>query len=284
MEMAKKPQKGDWKTNMLPTDDSGRIIVSSEEQIARAITNHEKRLNHLERLENPTAGSCSVWNPLCPPASANVNDDEFTTDLAAWTTWNPGALAHVLSIEDWGFQMYQPTQGGGDIWSGMFKLAPTFPCSIWSRIDVNGGYGNFLHAGLILGQDLTANPGTSDFVSIEYRSDATYSYFISVQKWNQYNAWAGITYLSYTISNVRGIGSAHYVRLRMASATACAVDMSKDGILFHPLGSFTVPFTTAEVGYAMNNRGTGVDAQMVSPFFRVGALGDLFSVPEGARS
>ena len=227
----------------------------------------------------------SQWMADAPPSSANAKDDEFTGALSGWTTWNPGSLAFTATTDNNRLVLRRTTSGQS--YSGIFKAAPTAPSgdysySIWTKVSWICDKDSYPAVGLLLGEDLTNNPGTSAFRTLVL-VDIT-DLKIEVLSWAKFDSYGGTQYQKSVFQPFV------YLRARVnynsgATTTTINYDWSADGIGWEFIGGITtgVGIQYNEIGLAIdNNNVSSTDLRGYFEFFRVQSSNDFFAPCSGS--
>lgn len=206
-----------------------------------------------------------IWMADYPPSSASAYDDEFddsSVDTGLWTDFDPGSKM-TASESDYGLSMVSTTNAG-DCIAGIFQAVPANNWAAWTRVSLSALRANYSSAGILLGQDMAANPNTSDLINLGlgYASGAN---TFDVLRWNAYNSWAAtLVQISDAV-----IATGMYLRVRKASTTY-GFDVSMNGSSWLQIyTSSSLAFTPAQVGLYVNNNNTGADVRAVFQFFRM---------------
>ena len=228
----------------------------------------------------------SQWMADAPPSSANAKDDEFTSaSLSGWTTWNPGSLAFTATTDNNRLVLRRTTSGQS--YSGIFKAAPTAPSgdysySIWTKVSWICDKDSYPAVGLLLGEDLTNNPGTSAFRTLVL-VDIT-DLKIEVLSWAKFDSYVGTQYQKSVFQPFV------YLRARVnynsgATTTTINYDWSADGIGWEFIGGITTAagIQYNEIGLAIdNNNVSSTDLRGYFEFFRVQSSNDFFAPCSGS--
>ena len=223
-----------------------------------------------------------IWMADYPPASADDKDDEFD-DSSLSGSWTELDNDNNMTPSEgaYGLSLLQATRTSTSI-SGVFRAAQSGDFAIWTHLSVLGktvgaGYPSF---GLMLGQDLTNNPTTSDIVTfgLQLRNGVSHYLFAALYtKFDTYSALYG------TALDDGAITTGIYLRIRQATTTLL-FDWSTNGISWIQFASNARPFTPAEFGIYVDNYKSGVDMRIAGKFFRcVDGTPALTDVMQGKR-
>jgi hypothetical protein len=228
-----------------------------------------------------------IWMADYPPDSPSAYDDEFADssfDTGKWTEWD---VSNKLTVVEGASGLnLTMSQTAGENWSGVFQAAPSSGSSytIWSKVSVSGYYGlGAVYAGILLGQDLTNNPSTSDVVFLAG----------GINQWttgnghhirsSQYTAYNG-TPTEYGAGLADSFMATHYYLRLRRSGTTLYFDFSTDGIGWQQLVSTAEPFTPAQIGIACCAGYGTYDCKYTVGFFRcVVGTPALADVMQGKR-
>ena len=223
------------------------------------------------------SASLGIWMPDAPPSSASAYDDEFNDssfNSSLWTDFDqPGNM--TISESAHGLSMVQ-TPASGNNNAGIWQAIPSGDWAIWTCVSLLHTGANYGVAGIMLGQDLSANPSTSDLITHQITSQGPGLY---TQRWNAYNSWNA------NLENSTIVTNTMYLRVRKASSTY-SFDYSMNGIAWWQLySSASLPFTPAQFGVFVNNaESSGSTLRAVFRFFRyVAGTPAVTDVMEGNR-
>lgn len=199
-----------------------------------------------------------TWDPDAPKASPHSLDDNANGGAldGQWTLWDPGTILTTVAGSR-GYDL-RATGNGGQRWAGYYTAVPAggeFQFSAKVGLEAPGGTSAVLRASLLVGQDLTNNPGTSDFRDIGLGCTSA-GYQTNGASWTQYNG-AG------TATAAQAVAHHAWFRLR-CNGTLCESDFSTDGFTWYRLHTLTLAFTPAELGFAI---GTNTNAIAVRGLF-----------------
>lgn len=217
---------------------------------------------------NPGGGGfgLSVWSADNPPSSPSTDDDEFAdSSLAgAWTAWDVGSKNTVTEVA-YGLNMSYVAANGSYNVAGIYKALAAGDFSIMTKVSVLVSPASYFFGGLLLGQDLTNNPGTSDVITFGiYQGAAPANYVIQADRWTQYNG----SPTSQASQAVTYPFSSLYLRIRRIS-TNLNYDYSIDGISFVTLGSVAQGFTAVEYGLCVNGNNNKTSTGIFQFFRRI---------------
>ena len=214
----------------------------------------------------------NVFQPNFAPSSANAKDNNFTSSIADFTDFDPGALM-TLSLETYGMKQLYAAGAAYKI-AGAFKTVPASgDWAVMTQVSIEGELANYFSAGIMLGQDLTNNPTTSDIYTFHLWRGSGSGTIIQLDKWTDYQTLSA-TAQSLAINNaLNGV----CLRLRYETATTKVYpEFSTDnGISWAYLGaSTTLTFTPAEVGLSCAGNNSKTSAG-VWQYFRIVANNTL---------
>lgn len=221
----------------------------------------------------------NIWLPDYPPASASAYDDEFSDgSLSGWTEFDPDS---ILTVSEGDAGLKLTTTGATWGYANVYKAIPAASdFAIWTKVGVHALAVQYFDAGLFIAQDLSANPTTADFISINWRyGDSALKIFAGY--WSAYNTGV-ITPIASATDAV--IPTDLYLRLRWINSSHTTIaDYSTDGVGWQQLYSNTSLTSPAYFGVGMSNY-TGATRSADFAFFRcVVATPALTDVMSGRR-
>lgn len=227
----------------------------------------------------------NMWMADAPPDSANSKDDEFDGDLSTWNYWNPAGVATSSYIESDRLIIKRTTSGQS--YSGLYQVAPTqlggvdYEYSFWTRVSWGNKEANYPAVGLIIAQDIAANPSTSPFKSFVLVDIGDMR--LEVLNWNRYNSYSGTPYQKAVYQQ------SVYLRIRVtysnsSNLTTMYFDHSSDGIGWEYLGSLNESGHYLYFGVAIDNNNSSSPQQIgYWDFFRATNSSDFYQIMSGSR-
>lgn len=182
---------------------------------------------------DPIPGS-ALYPGFNPPSAPNALDDELTTlGLSGWTVWDVGGNfaipPEVLNVNR-GLRLECNDPGPAEL-QGIFKAAPAGDFTLWARVMGSSQSQNNSFVGLMVAEDLVANPATANIAVAVMLTDLANGPKCERNTLTAYNAF-NFGAASASIPNTS------WLRLRYVSATnAFASEYSADGILWMPAAS-----------------------------------------------
>lgn len=212
----------------------------------------------------------TLWTPDSAPSSPATEDDEFDTGSldAKWSELDNNSNLTV-SVEDYGLVLDQTPLGGDDI-AGIYQDAPGLTdYTVWAKVSDTWQFdGLFKLGGIMLAEDLDANPTTANIHTIRIAPDNTPN--IGSQRYNAYNSFNS------TIAqlNIGAFAQRWYIRARV-SGSDLEADFSLDGSSWFRIhASSAINFTPDKIGLFTMNRGAST-APTVVDWFRVTSSSDF---------
>jgi len=227
------------------------------------------------------------WDPTAPPATAGSLDDEFTSALSGWTTFDPGSTGMTTSITNQGLLLDQPVIAGDKI-AGVFKQFTTqsadYAYTFWSKWswlseDFTNYPGTFLWIG---GADVVSAPTTSKIWTLNLIREGNH-FYIDTQEFNNYSSFANST----PTAAVAVLGPTVFGRIRVSynlvsDTTTYSFDYSGDGIGWFKQKVRTISGHLSCIGVGMNNVGGTSKLHGTFEFFRSRDDADFFYIPSGS--
>jgi len=225
-----------------------------------------------------TAASGTVWMPDAP-GSGSLHDDEFkdgSFDTGLWTELDNGGTLTVSENANEGFLEFNvSTVAAPGEWSGVFQDAPTPDqgWTIYAKVSLtmrNGSASDEALVGLMVFEDVEANPTTSDMAGIFLRgSDIadTEVFEIVAETYTAYNSAASS---SQTWPNTRDWGpTGIYLRARYENTNnKIVVEWSTDGVGWFGGTDLNIGYDIAQIGLVIKKLG-GSTTQGRFQFFRL---------------
>jgi hypothetical protein len=228
------------------------------------------------------------YDPLITPEFPSTFDDEFDrgrfNDNGKWTLWDPDNRGIVQTYaHGWPNLLRTNTSGvtgGDDDWSGVYQAAPPTTGNSWS-VDAKVTmpaleWDGIISAGIMLGQNLSGAPTTSDFYSLVLRNNVASPDTRSVifRTHTDYTDGVGTTLgVEHTFSQAPA-----NVFLRLvwdAANTEVHGLFSFDGIDWRVINEDAANFTPAQIGIVSQNARTSASSQGAAvEFFRVVTSGN----------
>lgn len=222
------------------------------------------------------------YDPMITPEFPSPFDDEFEVgrfnDNGKWTFWDSDSRGIAQTYaHNWPGLLRTNTSGiagGDDDWSGVFQTAPN-TASSWSvdaKISMNSlEWDAVVSVGIMLGQNLSGAPTTSDFYSLVLRNNVAAPDTRSVifRTHTDYTDGVGTT-LGAEHSFAQAPGNV-FLRLTWQQSTTEVHGLfSFDGIDWRSINEDPANFTPAQIGILSQNARTATSAQGGSvEFFRV---------------
>lgn len=193
------------------------------------------------------SGGAQLYFPDLPPASANANDDEFSTGSlgAAWTEWDVGSQ-QTVAVGTYGLALTQ-TGTSGNSWAGVHRAVPAGDWSLVTRLSLAGIGDSFNGAAIILAEDIATNPSTGDIRTFGITYQTTNSLHLTIYRFSDYQTFSS-TALDTTLAGHEYL----YLRVRRATTTLF-YDYSTDGLNWVQAYTESEPFTVSRVGLAADN-------------------------------
>ena len=221
------------------------------------------------------------FSPFNAPPVANNGDDEFSDSSlsASWTEWDQGAIAAVSETAA-GLEMTSACLGSISL-HGIFKSAPASPYSIWSHVSYTHEEGTRASVGLLLGQDLSGSPATSDAYFADLTAIAGAPNSVRFLKTSDYTGAGAVVLAASTTTEVVGRTNSIFFRGRYANGSLY-IDYSFDGLGWTNFAASAISFVPAHVGLMAINQ-TGASMLARSVFFRVTAASAFSQIMMGNR-
>ncbi len=201
-----------------------------------------------------------LYAPDLPPSSPHANDDEFDDGAlgGAWTDWDVGGVM-AYTEGDYGAKL---THAGtaSDSFAGIFRTVAAGDFTLITKLSIGGIGNDFTAAGILLADDLTANPSTADFrfFGVVYRT--TNAHHVQIYTFTGYNTFAG------TLLDTEFLGAVSlYLRVRRVGTTLF-YDYSPDGIGWVQAYTETEAYTIVRAGLCTNGSGNAGGLPTVAYF------------------
>jgi len=225
------------------------------------------------------------WDPDAPPAVAGTYDDEFTSALAGWTTWDEGASSFTATVTENGLVLEQPTFAG-DKCAGIFKLFVTgtsdYSHTFWTKVnwiseDATDFPGVFI---FIAPETIITAPTTARIFTNSLMREG-WTFRIGSQLFNTYSSFNS------TVWNLAPTATTAYLRIRIdyasvGNTTTHSYDFSPNGVSWYKNTARTTIGHLAAVGVGMNNVRGSSKLNGVIEFFRSNSSADFFKIPSGS--
>jgi|WetSurSiteA1Bulk_404760.scaffolds.fasta_scaffold00434_18 hypothetical protein len=220
------------------------------------------------------ASIVKLWTPDAFIASPAAQSDHFDdASLAAkWTEWDPGGLLSISEADS--FAKLAITNNAAEKWSGMYQTCPAGDFTIIAKLNILHNAGaNYVLGALALFKEAIANPSTTDFYSYYTTSGANGAVGLTIQAWNQWDAFGGNTW------NPSGSywANPQYLRIRR-NGTTWYFDWSPDGLTWALGYSMAQAWAPDSFGIIGTNYNSGGAASVWSDWFSYEAA-DNFNPP-----
>jgi hypothetical protein len=202
------------------------------------------------------------WDPDAPAASPHSLDDDATSGSldGQWTLWDPGTILTTAATSR-GYSL-SATGNSGQRWAGYYVASPASEFQFSARVGLEapGGTTSAIRASILVGQDLTGSPGTSDFRDAGLGCVTT-GYQTNGGLWTAWNGSNSAT------SNQQSLQSC-WIRIR-CNGTAFECDASSNGLTWFRFGTHTLAFTPAEIGFGIGTLTSAIPVRGLFSHFRI---------------
>ena len=233
-----------------------------------------------------TGKTIDQWDALLPPDIPNVLNDEFTSSLAGWSTYNTGSTPFTSSVDTIRRRLIleQNDLSGNDVLAGLYKSAPTassgnYEYAVWTKTNLNT-------------TDASNNPGAGLFVAEDIAVSASANvYAIVLQSWGSvyrtsFQTWSSFNNVTDTTTKyVYNKGQFQRIRVSYASSgnqSTVGFDFSEDGIGWFELDSATYSGHLPYIGLVVNNDASTKQLRGQFDYFRVYDDATFSYVPSGS--
>ena len=225
------------------------------------------------------------WDPMAPPSSANSLDDEFTSALSGWQTWNPDSISLTTEINNGRLFLINATTGGGDANCGIYRQAPTassgdYEYTFWTHMSwLSEDQTNFPISHIFIAEDIDTNPSTAKIWTMGIIKEGNY-FRAAAQLWSDYNSWNGVNQEALHQPSA-------YLRIRASynsgtNTTTKNFEYSVDGVGWSNVITRTYTGHLPYIGIGCNNVGGSARLYGIYSFFRVYADNNFYYFPSGS--
>ena len=233
-----------------------------------------------------TGKTYDQWDAMLPPTTANSLDDEFTSSLAGWSTYNTGSTPFTSSVDTVRRRLIleQNDLSGNDVLAGLYKSAPTassgnYEYAVWTKTNLNT-------------TDASNNPGAGLFVAEDIAVSASANvYAIVLQSWGSvyrtsFQTWSSFNNVTDTTTKYV-YNKAQFQRIRVSYASSgnqstVGFDFSEDGVGWFELDSATYSGHLPYIGLVVNNDASTKQLRGQFDYFRVYDDSTFSYVPSGS--
>lgn len=216
----------------------------------------------------PPQAAIGMWNSAKIPDVPDDLDDEFPDGalLAGWVTWNPGGDFSIVGNDGYGGRF--ANDSAAFAWGGLHKALPS-DNHIEFAIHASLGSipeGISFNVGLLIGEDLVANPTTDDFYVNEILGDGGGFNRIALARFSDFNSFSA------TIQQINNWRMTHAYFLIQYDQTGGNNRMnayySSDGVEWSCyVENHTLTFNPQRIGFAVGSQANDVQASI--EFFRI---------------
>jgi len=244
------------------------------------LTGHQRyvRLCLEGKVPPPPGPFVNLWLPDAPPPVPSPYDDEFddaNLDLTKWTLWDPAAN-HTIQENEHGLAIAQAQSPVGP-WGGIFQPIPPGDFTIYTRLALHSVFASSPRAALILGQDLAANPNTSDIIAL-CLAFSEGGGFLACERYNDYQTYN----TTYRAQGSSFTPTFFYLALRLFGNLLTPL-FSLDGLGWEDWGAIELPWWPKEAGLAFGDTTNWRPTKALFSFFRYSPDSTLQRIMEGDR-
>jgi hypothetical protein len=207
-------------------------------------------------------GRYPLYEADAPPLSPHADDDEFNDGSigGAWTDFDPGSVG-TNTEGDWGLKI-AATSVAGDRFTGVYRSVPSGDWTLTTKVSVTGSsVAGFTQAGIVLGEDLSGSPTTSDLWVHLLRYTSARAMNIFTARYSSYQAFNS------TFQDITWSRTTAYLRIRR-TGTDVATEASVDGIGWIKIDNQSAIFTVNHVALLLDNDSGGAEGAAYFRFYR----------------
>jgi hypothetical protein len=218
----------------------------------------------------PGGGTYMIWDTDAPPQTPDAMDDEFddsSFDSGLWTEWDPGS-AQTVTEDDLRLHLDMDSDAIVE-YAGIYQELPASgDWAFVTKVSLSNFGAGLVGAGIILGEDFSGNPTTSNFLAYHLWSDGTARYLL-VTSYADYATQPGSGGQLLLLNDYPVVWHGDvYLRVRQVSGTYY-FDLSNNGLQWiKEYSTGSPPFTPDEIGLGAINKASGETLSAYFQFFR----------------